>query len=569
MLRELRIENLVLIERADLRLEGGLNVFTGETGAGKTMLAHAIDLLLGGKPRRGAVRPGASEAYVEGLFGVEPGMLAAPEFADLRERLPDPAATELTIARRIGAGGRSRAFIEGRSASAADLAALGGSLITFYGQHEHRKLTLAAAQLALLDGFCGDTQRAGLRRATAAHRRAVEARREIGRLRDLDARRARDIDLLTYELSEIDEAAPDAAVEAECVAERDRLRGVDALRRAASEALATIDADDLASAAGDVPAAATLLATGAGALAGAHGVDERLDALAGRADALALDANELASDLREYLGALADDPARLVELDERLDGFERLKRKHGGTIESVLEYAEHCRAEIARLAGAELALAEAETELSAAEAELADAAGALAKRRRAAAPKLAAAVKRELGDLAMEGAAFEIAIDAAAGDPGPTGGDRVEFMIAPNAGLPPTPLRESASGGELSRVMLALLTAAGAADGTRASLVFDEIDAGIGGQTARAVGAKLRTLAACRQVICITHLAQVAALADRHFRIDKTGAAAGAPTCTAVEQLDGDALVGEICRMMGAETTDVAARRHAEELLAA
>src|SRR4051812_15777263 len=245
MLVELRVENLLLIERAELRLGPGLTALTGETGAGKTVLAHALDLLLGGKPRAGIVRPGASEAYVEGVFEPPPGLLDDPELADLRERLPE-GDLEIVLGRRVGADGRTRAFVQGRSASAADLRDLGSRLISFYGQHEHRKLTIAGAQLELLDAFAGAKALDGRAAFAAAHADVLSLQTEVAELRSRAGARDRDLDLLAFEIEEIDALAPSEAEHAELAAERERLRHVDALRAAAggaAEALAPEGAD--------------------------------------------------------------------------------------------------------------------------------------------------------------------------------------------------------------------------------------------------------------------------------------------------------------------------------------
>ncbi|MBK5230719.1 MAG: AAA family ATPase, partial [Thermoleophilia bacterium] len=254
MLIELRIENLLLIERAELSLDAGFNAITGETGAGKTMLAHAIDLLLGGKSRKGIVRPGASEAYVEGLFALPDGLIERAEFADIRERLPDPDAVEIALARRVTPEGRTRAYIEGRSATAADLRALGGALVSFYGQHEHRKLTLAGAQLATLDGFCGEAHRARVAEAARLHDDARRILQQLGELELVEGRRERELGLIEYELAEIEALQPDAADHTALTAERDRLRAVDTLRAACEGALAALSDDDAGGATGLVAA---------------------------------------------------------------------------------------------------------------------------------------------------------------------------------------------------------------------------------------------------------------------------------------------------------------------------
>jgi DNA repair protein RecN (Recombination protein N) len=539
VLSELRVENLLLIERAELRLGPGLNVLTGETGAGKTVLAHALDLLLGGRARPGIVRPGAAEAYVEGVFELSSALRAR-----VGERLA-PDAEELVIARRVTAEGRTRAYLGGRSATVADLQELGAELIAFYGQHEHRKLMLASAQLEILDGFCGAGHLARRGRVAEAWARVRALEASLEELRERAGARDRELDLLEYELGEIEAAAPDEAEEAELLTVRERLRHLEALRAAA---LGAAEAAAPEAVEVDGGGAVALLAAGGAALDGVTGVDGALDALAERWRALALEADDLAGELRRYAEGLE---------------AERLKRKHGGTIAAVLAHAERCRARRDELAGAEVALERATADLEAARAELGSRAGELSAARAEAAPRLAADVRARLADLAMEGATFEIALEPR--EPGPSGADAVEFLIAPNAGVPAGLLREIASGGELSRVMLALMGAANASGA--AALVFDEVDAGIGGHTARAVGAQLRALAEGRQVVCITHLPQIASLAERHFSIAKDASAD--PARTTVTALEGGAVVAELVRMLGADAGDVAARRHAKELLRA
>jgi DNA repair protein RecN (Recombination protein N) len=531
MLCELRVENLLLIERAELRLAPGLNVLTGETGAGKTVLAHALDLLLGGKARPGIVRPGAGEAYVEGVF--------------------DAGGQDVVLARRVTAEGRTRAYVDHRSATVAELRERAEGLIAFYGQHEHRKQTLAGAQLEALDGFCGDAHRARLEGAAAAHVRVREAETALEGLREREGSRDRELDLVRYELAEIEEAAPSEAEEAELVARRDRLRHAEALRAAALGAAEALTPEE----GGPAVAVDALLAV--------EGLDGEVDGLAVRLRAAVEELGDLAHDLRGLGEGIEGDAAELDAAEERLTLLDRLKRKHGGSIAAVLEHAERCRARRDELEGAEEAFEEATAALTAAAADRAKLAAALHKARAAAAPKLAAAVRDRLSGLAMEGATFEVALSDR--EPGPTGTDAVEFRIAPNPGVPAGALRDIASGGELSRVMLALMGVANS--GTGATLVFDEVDAGIGGHTARAVGERLRELADGRQVVCITHLPQVASLAARHFSIAKDTSAD--PAVTTVEELAAGEVVGELVRMLGADGSDEAARRHAEELLRA
>jgi DNA repair protein RecN (Recombination protein N) len=585
VLEELRVENLLLIESAQLRLAAGLNVLTGETGAGKTVLAHAIDLLLGGRARPGIVRPGAGEAYVEGVFA-----LGGELGEELGERLP-AGACELVLARRVGADGRTRAYMNGRSATVAELRDVGARLLSFYGQHEHRKLTLSAAQLEILDGVCGAEQPGRLSACAAAFAEAGSLECELERLRELSSARERELELLDHELAEIDAAAPDEREHERLLAVRERLRRLDALCSAAGVAAGALAPDSH-----DAPGTTQMLAGAVSCLEALGGVDPHLDALAERLRTLMIESQELAGELRgygerseaEYLegsslglagaaGGPEGESPSLDMLEERLASIERLKRKHGGSIQAVLDYAALARHRRDELAGADAALAETGELLRAAGARLQDQLAALRSARRAAAPRLAGAVREQLVSLAMGEATFEVSLTER--PPGPSGADAVEFVIAPNRGVPAAPLREIASGGELSRVMLALVSAAESAaararkrgrgadtpaSAPAATLVFDEVDAGIGGQTARAVGARLRELGERRQVLCITHLPQIASLGDRHFSIVKDGSAD--PARASVLQLRDADVVSELVRMLGADSDDDVARRHAREL---
>jgi len=563
MLQELRVENLLLIEQAHLRLAPGLNVLTGETGAGKTVLAHALDLLLGGRARAGIVRPGAGEAYVEGVFDL-------PE--QLRMQLGEhlsPDADEIVLARRVGADGRTRAYLNGRSATVGDLRDIAAALLAFYGQHEHRKLTLSGAQLQILDGLCGSDQAASLRACAEAFARTRALEERLERLRELSSQRERELDLLEFELGEIDSLAPEEAEHEQLLGVRERLRKLDALRSAAGAA-----AEALAPDAGEAAGAAALLAAAVAGLDAIAAVDPALDVLAERARALIIESQDLAAELRDYcergashvpdgvrLGSELGGELSLDGVEERLAAIERLVRKHGGSIRAVLDFAVGARARRDELAGAEGALTESTAELQRARAALDQHAQALRRARRSAARSFALAVREQLASLAMADATF--AVELGEREPGPSGADTVEFLIAPNPGVPAGPLREVASGGELSRVMLAIMGVANASSG-KATLVFDEVDAGIGGQTARAVGARLRELGERRQVVCITHLPQIASLGARHFSIVKDTAAD--PTLATVVQLGEGEVVSELVRMLGADDDDSTARRHARDL---
>jgi DNA repair protein RecN (Recombination protein N) len=558
VLHELRIENLLLIERAELRFGKGLNAITGETGAGKTILAHSIDLLMGGRARPQIVRPGAEEAYVEGVFTLPDGLLEDPELREIASRLPE-GSTEIALGRRVGVSGRTSAFVQGRSASAPDLRALGGRALAFYGQHEHRRLTLSSAQLEILDSFAGEEhldRRRGYRREHAELTRLEE---ELAALREREGARERDLDLLRFELEEIEAADPEEGEERELGVERERLRHAEQLRSAAVGAHGALAGEE------DAGGAAGLLAEAEFALSGAPGVDEDLDALRERAGGLALELGELAREARAYADGVEAEPGRLQEVEERLDAVDRLKRKHGGTVEAVLAHAERCRSEIARLEQAGERSSEIDDRIAALRERRDGLGQELSSARNRAARELETRVADELAALAMEGAALEVSLEPHSDGHGPSGSETVTFLVATNPGLPVSPLRDAASGGELSRVMLAL-TVLGPEAGAP-TLVFDEIDAGIGGNTARAAGERLRRLGEERQVICITHLPQIASLASTHFRIEKR--AEDGETRAIVQRVDGDELVAEICRMLGADRDDEVASRHAREMLAA
>jgi DNA repair protein RecN (Recombination protein N) len=570
VLCELRVENLLLIERAELTLAPGLNVLTGETGAGKTVLAHALDLLMGGsarpgRSRSGIVRPGAEEAYVEGVFSV-------PE--DLRweiaQRLPenvrgDTDVEEVILARRVSVDGRTRAYLNGRAATVGDLRELGARLISFYGQHEHRKLVLASAQLQMLDEVCGPEHARRLEACATSYREARRLEFELERLGELAQTRERELELLEHELSEVESVAPDEDEHQVLSKRRDRLRGLEALRSAAGTA-----ADALAPESSDGPGAADLMAGAVSRLETIAGIDPELDALAERCAALAIEARDLAGGLRGYCEGIEAEDGSLQTVEERLSLLERSMRKHGGTISSVLEYAERARVRREELLGAGVAQENAGELLAAEQVVLEGHIQRLRSDREKAATQLARGVREQLAALAMGDATFEIALKPT--EPKANGGDAAEFVIAPNPGVAAAPLREIASGGELSRVMLALTSAsndrAGIASGSsKSTLVFDEIDAGIGGHTARAVGERLQSLALGRQVLCITHLPQIASLAGRHFSVAKDTSVD--PTVATVSQLAEGDVVTELVRMLGAEDEDAAARGHALELRSA
>ena len=543
MLAELAIRDLVLIAEARLELAPGLNVISGETGAGKSLLAQAIGLLMGQKAGDELVRPGAERAVVEALFEGDDGSLA--------------------VAREVPRGGRSRVRLDGLLSSAGAVEEALRRRLAFYGQLEHTRLLQLERQVDLLDGAEPATTAPLLERYTWAYARARELSRELDDLRRSGRERAREIETLRYQVAEIEAAALEPGEDARLAAERERLRHAGKLLERVGGAL-TLRAGEAEGGALDGLRAAQRLVDEAA------GLDAGLAGLAGRLAAAEAELDDAAAELRAYLDELDLDPARLEALEERWHLLRTLSRKYGEGADGVLAYLDEARARLARLE----AFAEDEEGLvraaRAAQDEALAAAAALSAARRGLAPRVAARVEEELRRLAMPHARFSIEVRPR-GEGwealGPRGADDVEFLFSANPGLPPRPLRETASGGELSRVMLAIRGLVTLADDVE-TLIFDEVDTGIGGVTATALGERLAHLARRRQVVCITHLPQVAAFADRHFAITKVADPEAGRTETVVRPVEGEERVVELCRMLGAAPDDAAARAHAESLLA-
>ena len=532
MLRNLRIENLVLIRDAELAPAEGLNAITGETGAGKTILAQALGLLLGQKGDAAAVGPGGSEAYVEAEFDVPEGFFDDDELTALAELAPEDEPG-LVLARRVFADGRTRAYAWGRSVAREDLAAATERLVAMSGQFEQRRLARPSYQLDVLDAFCGDEQLRRRREARAAWRELGAARRRHDELtRDAASEAAR-----LAELEALVEATTglEAGTEAALSADRDRLRHVTELAEgaaAAAEALAPEDGEGAASLAGTAERAVAPLERIAPELARAG--EELRD--------LELRLRELGSDLRAFLHSLEAEPERIEQVESELERISDAKRRFRcGSYEELLARAGEARAELAALAGGHDPAAAAAEALTAAEERVRTLASELRAARTGNAEAFAEAVASELRGVGMGEGEFRAELRER--EPGASGADEVVFLIRPNAGLPFGPVAETASGGELSRVALAIAAVAGGL-----TLVFDEIDAGIGGTTAHAVADTLKRLAERAQVLTITHLPQIASVADRHYRVEKIP---GDPTLTRISPLDDAERRDELERMLG------------------
>jgi DNA repair protein RecN (Recombination protein N) len=532
VLRRLRIENLVLIREAEIAFAPGLNAITGETGAGKTILAQAVGLLLGAKGDAAYVGPGAPEAYVEAeLPG---GLLDEDGFDAVRELRPEDE-DGLVLARRISAEGRTRAYAWGRAVPREELAALGERLIAMSGQFEQRRLARPAYQLEVIDSFIGQEQLARRDAARAAWRALQAARRRHEELtRDAAAAEARLAELRA--LAE-DTDGLEAGTEGSLLEERERLRHVTELAQGAASAADALAPDEGEGAAG-------LAAAAERAVAPLEHLAPELARAGGELRDAELRLRETATELKAFLLSLEAEPDRLEQVEGELERLSDVRRRFRcESYAELLERAQAARTELAALdEGVDPATAAAE-ELAAAGERMDELAAELRSARESAAEPFAAAVAAELHGIGRgEG---EFRAELAEADLGATGADRVSFLIRPNRGLPFGPVAETASGGELSRIALAM-----AAVGGGHTMIFDEIDAGVGGQTAHAVGATLQRLAGRAQVITITHLPQIASLADGHFRVEKVP---GDPTHTTIDQLDPEQRRDELERMLGGQ----------------
>ena len=538
MLRTLRIENLVLIREAELPFGPGLNVVTGETGAGKTILAQAIGLLLGAKGDAAYIGPAAKEAYVEAELDLPDAFLEDGAAASIGELRPDDEPG-LVAARRVFADGRSRAYAWGRAAAREDVAALVERLVAMSGQFEQRRLARPGHQLETLDAYAGEHQLAVRGDAALAWRELQAARR----MHDELAASAAGVAAHTAELEALVEAAGDLAPGDEELlrSERERLRNAAGLAAAASAA-----AEALAPEVGDVDGAADLAARAGQSLDPVTAVAPELATAAAQLAEASTRLRDTASELRAFLASLEAEPGRLEHVEERLGDIADLRRRFGaGSADDLLERAAAARRELEALAEGRDPLAEAEAAVAATEARYDTLAAQLSAARKEAAAPFAEAARGELAALGLGDG--DLRVELGVREPGSTGYDEVAFLIQPNPGVPFSPVAATASGGELSRIALALRAVAHARAG-EPTIVFDEIDAGIGGQTAHAVAESLRRLASVTQVVAITHLPQIASVADLHLRVEKVP---GDPTHTRIAVLDASERAEELERMLG------------------
>jgi DNA repair protein RecN (Recombination protein N) len=551
VLTELSVQNVALIEEATLELSPGLNVITGETGAGKTLLATALQMLLGGRARSETVRSGARKASVEGTFVLPEGTgsrLLAEALGDLAEEVEGEDG--LLLRRTLTGEGRSRCYVGGISVPVRALASLGERLVSYHSQREQTRLTEPAEQLAILDDFLD----AGASEAKHEHGliwRAVESdRAALQEIKTTSESRLREVEFLRYQVSELESAGYDPQELSDLSRERDRLRNVTDLLQATAAATAALSSEDGTGAVDAVGRAASELQT-------ASGYDDSLSGLLRRLGGLSAELDDVLYELRSYVDELEADPNRLEAVEDRLAAMRALERKYG----DVEGYLKESRERLSRLENLDEETAGLEKRLAEGERRLEVIAAALRSGREAAAERLSGKVQENLEDLNLGKTTFRAELVST--EPGPSGMERVEFMIQPNPGEPELPVRRYASGGELSRIMLAIRLAQERVE-PGATYIFDEVDAGIGGETATAVGVKLRELGDSNQVLTITHLPQIASEAGTHVVVEKEEA--GGRTITRIERIDGEERRRELARMLSGRI-DEASLAHASELL--
>ena len=561
MWQHIRLQSLGVIEEAELELGAGFTVITGETGAGKTMVVTALGLLRGERADAAMVRHGSKQARVEAR--VELG--DTPIVTDIVEG----AAGEIEdgtvlLARVVSAQGRSRAYLGGASVPAGLLSTVSDALVAVHGQSDQYRLLKPSAQRAALDTFAGATVTELLASYGPKYERLLEIFRLLEELRTKSQERARELDLLRFGFDEITAVAPTAGEDEVMLAEENRLAHAEGLAQAARVAHDRILGDDM-----EAQGAQHLVADVARALDDLQGHDAELDSLADRAREVGYLLADLGADLGAYAASVEMDPGRLAIVQARRAALGALQRKYGPTMADVLDWAASAASRVDELGDDDERIGDLEAERQELLSAALEQSRALTDERTAAASTLATAVNSELRELSMPHARIEVIVDSPAADIhesdlGPTGSDRVEFLFAANNGAPPRPLNKGASGGELSRLMLALEVVL-VDQRTVPTLVFDEVDAGIGGRAAVEVGRRLARLARHAQVLAVTHLPQVAAFADHHFQVLKDDD--GNVTSSTVDELDDDGRIDELSRMLAGLEDSESAQAHARELL--
>jgi DNA repair protein RecN (Recombination protein N) len=550
MLTELIIRNFAIIDRLQVTFGPGFNVLTGETGAGKSIIIDAVGLLLGDRARPDLIRTGEEEATVEALVD----LAGRPELRQAVAAAGFDAGDELVLRRVVARSGKNRIYLNGSLATLAQLQPLAGQLVTIYGQHEHQSLQRSDTHLALLDRFAGLD--AALEQYQGVYRQLRELDEHLRRLEAAERERQQRLDLLSFQTREIRAANLRPGEDEELAAERLLLQHAERLTAATAGGYETLY--------GAEGAVCEKLGVIAAELEGLAKIDPQLGLLAESVRSSLYSLEDVATQLRDHARGNVFEPGRQQEVEGRLALLANLRRKYAPTLAEILTYLDDVEREIGELSDLDSARGELRTQRAAAASALSQAGDAISRRRREAAQQLQAAVEAELQALAMPRARFEVHL-APLGEPGARGLERGEFLLSPNPGEEAKPLARIASGGELSRLMLALKRAAPEGESIP-TLVFDEVDAGIGGVAATAVGERLRAVARTSQVLCITHLPQVAAYADRHYRVEKVEE--GGRTRTALVLLEGEERAREMARMLGGARVTERTLEHARELIA-
>ena len=539
MLLELVIENYAVVDRLRVRFHPGLNLLTGETGSGKSIVVDALGLLFGGRASADMIRSGEDRARISGIFAV-------PDLSRLDAVVEDG---ELLIEREILAGGKSRAFVGSRPAAVALLRELAPLLGDIHGQHEQQLLFSAEAQLRMLDSFAETGESAG-----ELFTAWTEAGKELGELERSEQEKLRLLDLWSFQKKEIEATTPKPGEDVALEQERRLLMNLGKIQESAGAAFAALY---------DSPECAlTLVRAALKKLDEVGRIDPAVAAVREALEPAAIGISEASYALRDYLDKLEADPARLEQIEERLSALDKLKRKYGATVEEVLAFLDQTQQQIFAVENAGERMAQLRKQQAELASQFAAAAARLTAKRKKAARELERRVVTELASLAMERSEFRIEVTEAAWSE--TGADAVRFLISANTGEEPRPLDKVASGGELSRIALALKTCL-AASGAGRTLVFDEVDAGVGGRAAEGIGRRLKRLAASDQVLCVTHLAQIAGFADHHYLVEKRESRGR--TVASVEELDRAGRVREIGRMLSGEKLTSEALKHAERLI--
>ena len=569
MLEELRIRDLGVITDATLPLGPGLSVVTGETGAGKTMVVTAVGLLLGARSDAGAVRSGAKSATAEAVLKLDAGHSAIARAIEAGADVEEfDGGAELILARRLGADGRSRAFLGGRAAPVGVLAEIGETLVVVHGQSDQIRLKGAVAQRGALDKFAGDALAGPLGTYQTLHTHWKAVQTELETLRSAARDRLREAESLEIALAEIDEVDPQPGEDETLKAEAVKLANVEELRIAANTAHQALIAEDY----GDEGDATTLVDAAKRTLEHVAEHDAELGSAAARLAEVGFLLNDIATELASYQAGLdSEGPERLAEIEGRRASLAKLVRKYAPSIDEVLVWTENARVRFDELQDDSTRIEALDAEVAKAEAELQKQAAAISKIRAKAAKDLSSRVSAELKALAMADATLVINLENT-GQLMPHGADEISFLLQPHSGAPARPLGKGASGGELSRVMLAIEVVLAAVDPVP-TFVFDEVDAGVGGRAAVEIGRRLAMLARHVQVLVVTHLPQVAAFADQHITVTKTsvrgadGGTATGFTSSDVRLLDGPERVKELARMLAGQEDSESARAHAQELL--